>query len=115
MLTDQRNDTLAGDMRPLANPDVFNLPIKSMVSRAANSIDSDQTEPTMFAQNISKMFQQKTKQTNFIVISVFSALEILFICNLNVMLFSEKYADPGEMRHGNFSVFSLFCRPFLLP
>ena len=57
-LTDKRNDTLAGDMRPLANPDVFNLPIKSMASRAANSIDPDQTEPTMFAKkNISKMFQ----------------------------------------------------------
>ena len=49
------------------------------VHRAANSIDLDQTEPTLFAKNISKMFQQKTKQTRFIVISVFSALEILFI------------------------------------
>ena len=48
------------------------------VHRAANSIDLDQTEPTLFAKNISKMFQ-KTKQTRFIVISVFSALEILFI------------------------------------
>ena len=45
------------------------------VHRAANSrpIDLDQTEPTLFAKNISKMFQQKTKQTRFIVISVFSA------------------------------------------
>ena len=51
------------------------------VHRAANSIDLDQTEPTLFAKTnvISKMFQQKTKQTRFIVISVFSALEILFI------------------------------------
>ena len=49
------------------------------VHRAANSIDLDQTEPTLFAKNISKMFQQKTKQTRFIVISVFSALEFLFI------------------------------------
>ena len=49
------------------------------VHRAANSIDPDQTEPTLFAKNISKMFQQKTKQTRFIVIGVFSALEILFI------------------------------------
>ena len=32
------------------------------VSRATNSIDPDQTEPTLFAKNISKMFQQKTKQ-----------------------------------------------------
>ena len=64
-------------------------------SRAANSIDPDQTEPTLFAKNISKMFQQKTKQTRFIVISVFSALEILFIFQ-NVMLFSEKCADPDE-------------------
>ena len=46
------------------------------VHRAANSINPDQTEPTLFAKNISKMFQQKTKQTRFIVISVFSALEI---------------------------------------
>ena len=29
------------------------------VSRAANSIDPDQTEPTLFAKNISKMFQDK--------------------------------------------------------
>ena len=81
-LSDQRNDTLAGGMPPFANPDVFNLPIKSMASRATNSIDPDQTEPTMFAKNISKMFQQKTKQTSFIVISVFSALEILFISKM---------------------------------
>ena len=52
------------------------------VSRAANSIDSDQTEPTLFAKSISKMFQQKTKQTSFIVISVFSALEFLFISKM---------------------------------
>ena len=52
------------------------------VSRAANSIDPDQTEPTLFAISISKMFQQKTKQTSFIVISVFSALEILFISKM---------------------------------
>ena len=31
-LTDQRNDTLAGDMPLLTNSDVFNLPIKSMAS-----------------------------------------------------------------------------------
>ena len=31
-LTDQRNDTLAGDMPTLTNSDVFNLPIKSMAS-----------------------------------------------------------------------------------
>ena len=31
-LTDQRNDTLAGDMPPLTNSDMFNLPIKSMAS-----------------------------------------------------------------------------------
>ena len=80
--TDQRNDTLASGMPPLANPDAFNLPIKSMASRAANSIDLDPTEPTMFEKNISKMFQQKTKQTCFIVISVFSALEILFISKM---------------------------------
>ena len=70
-LTDQRNDTLAGDMPPLTNSEVFNLPIKYMasgdrilaghiicrgrplnsfaVSRAANSTDPDQTEPTLFA------------------------------------------------------------------
>ena len=49
------------------------------VSRAANSIDPDQTEPTLFAKHISKMF----KRTSFIVISVFSALiEILFISKM---------------------------------
>ena len=52
------------------------------VSRVANSIVSDQTEHTLFANNISKMFQQKTKQTSFIVISVVSALEILFISKM---------------------------------
>ena len=31
-LTDQRNDTLAGDMPPLSNSDVFNLPTKYMAS-----------------------------------------------------------------------------------
>ena len=46
------------------------------VSRAANSIDPDQTESTLVAKRISKMFQQKTKQTSFIVISIYSALEI---------------------------------------
>ena len=30
--SDQRNDTLAGDIPPLTNSDVFNLPIKSMAS-----------------------------------------------------------------------------------
>ena len=52
------------------------------VSRAANSIDPDQAERTLYAKRykcISKMSQQRTKQTNFIAISVFSALEILFI------------------------------------
>ena len=52
------------------------------VSRAANSISPDQTEPTMFAKNISKMFQQKTK----LVISVFSALGILFISTMKCFL-----------------------------
>ena len=56
------------------------------VSRAANSIGPDQTELTLFAKNISKMFQQNTKQTGFIVISVFSALEILFISKCNAFL-----------------------------
>ena len=52
------------------------------VSRAAYSIDPDQTEPTLVAKSVFKMFQQKTKQTSFIVISVFLALEILFISKL---------------------------------
>ena len=52
------------------------------VHRVANSIDPDQTEHTLFAKHISKMFQQKTKQTRFIVISVFSAFEILFISKM---------------------------------
>ena len=68
------------------------------VSRAANSIDPDQTEPTLFAKNISEIFQLKTKQTSFIVISVFSALlqVIDFFYIQNVMLFSEKCADSDE-------------------
>ena len=52
------------------------------VHRAANSIDPDQTERTLFAKNISKMSQQRTKQTSLIVISFFSALEILFISKM---------------------------------
>ena len=48
------------------------------VSRAANSIDPDQTECTLFAKKI----LQRTKQTSFIVISVLSALEILFISKM---------------------------------
>ena len=78
-LTDQHNDTLAGGMPLLANPDVFNLPIKSIASKAANSIDPDQTE-SIICKNISKMFQQKTKQTSFMC--VFSALEVLFISKM---------------------------------
>ena len=75
------------------------------VHRAENSIDPDQTELTLFAKNISKIFQQKTKQTSFIVISVFSALEIL--------LFSEKCADPDGKSYyacGNSSRPSLFAK-----
>ena len=41
------------------------------VSRAADRIGPDQTEPTLYT---SKMFQQKTKQTSFIVISGFFGL-----------------------------------------
>ena len=50
------------------------------VSIATNSIDPDQTEPTLFAKkkSLSKMFQQKTLQTRFLVISVFPALKIFF-------------------------------------
>ena len=47
------------------------------VSRAANSIDPDQTEPTLFA----KIFL-KCSKTSFIVISVFSALGVLFISKM---------------------------------
>ena len=67
------------------------------VHRAANSINPDQTEPTLFAKNISKMFQQKTKQTRFIVISVFSALEIFFYFQ-NVMLFSKSAQNLMKSR-----------------
>ena len=59
------------------------------VHRAANGIDPDQTEHEKFAKNISKMFQQKTKQTRFIVISVFLGLRDFFYFQ-NVMLFSER-------------------------
>ena len=86
------------------------------VSRAANSIDPDQTEPTLFAKNISKMFQQKTKQTSFIVISVFFGLRD-FVYFQNVMLFSVKRADPDEKSYyacGNSSRPSLFAKVPLL-
>ena len=36
-----------------------------MASRAEHRFDPDQTEPTMFAKNISKMFQQKKKKDKF--------------------------------------------------
>ena len=40
-------------------------PLNSFAVRVVNSVDPDQTEPTLFAKiNISKMFQQKTKQTS---------------------------------------------------
>ena len=52
------------------------------VSRASNSINPDQNDYAV-CKNISKMFQQKTKRTSFIVISVFfSALEIFFISKM---------------------------------
>ena len=47
------------------------------VSRAANSIDPDQTEPTLFA----KIFL-KCSKTSFSVVSVFSALWVLFISKM---------------------------------
>ena len=47
------------------------------VSRAANSIDPDQTEPTL----LQKIFL-KCSKTSFIVISVFSALGVLFISKM---------------------------------
>ena len=65
------------------------------ISRATNSIDPDQTEPTLFAKNISKIFQQRTKQTSLIVNSVFFGLRD-FVHFQNVILFSEKCADADE-------------------
>ena len=47
------------------------------VSRAANSIDPDQTEPMLFA----KIFL-KCSKASFIVISVFTALGVLFISKM---------------------------------
>ena len=64
------------------------------VSRASNSINPDQNDYAV-CKNISKMFQQKTKRTSFIVISVFFSLRD-FVYFQNVMLFSEKCADPDE-------------------
>ena len=84
------------------------------VSRAASSIDPDQTEPTLFAKNISKTFQQKTKQTS--CISVFFGLRD-FVYFQNVMRFSEKCADPDEKSHfacGNSTQHSLFANVPLL-
>ena len=62
------------------------------------------------------MFQQKTKQTSFIMISVFSAIRD-FVNFQNVMLFSEKCADPAEKSYyacGNSSRPSLFAKVPLL-
>ena len=50
------------------------------VHRVANSIDPDQTEHTLFAKKI--FLKCSSKQTRFIVISVFSALEILIISKM---------------------------------
>ena len=86
------------------------------VHRSANSIDLDQTEHTLFAKNISKMVQQKTKQTRFIVISVFFGHRD-FVYFQNVMLFSERCADPDEKSYyacGNSSRPSLFVKVPLL-
>ena len=47
------------------------------VSRAANSIDPDQTEPTLFA----KIFL-KCSKTSFSGVNVFSALGVLFISKM---------------------------------
>ena len=82
--------------------------------RAANSIDPDQTERTLFAKNISKMSQQMTKQTSLIVISVFFGLRD-FVYFQNGMLFSGKCADPDEKSYymyacGNSSRLSLFTK-----
>ena len=58
------------------------------------------------------MFQQKTKQTSFIVISVFSAFRD-FVYFQTVMFFSEKCADPDEKSYyacGNSSRPSLFAK-----
>ena len=67
-------------------------------SRAANSIDPDQTEPTLFAKKYFLNIPAEDKQTSFIVISVFSALlqVIDFVYIQNVMRFSEKCADSDE-------------------
>ena len=81
------------------------------VSRAANIIDPDQTEPTLFAKKISKMFQQKTKQTSFIVISVFSALEILFISKM--LCFSLKSAQT--LMKSRIMLVTIHCSLHCLP
>ena len=81
------------------------------VSRAANSIEPDQTERTLFAKNISKMSQRRTKQISFIVISVFSAFRD-FVYFQNVMLFSEKCEDPDEKSYYACSIHRGFnCLP----
>ena len=68
---------MARDWIPAGHNICRGRPLNSFtVRRAANSIDPDQTKRTLFAKNISKMSQQRTKQTSFIVMSVFSALEI---------------------------------------
>ena len=84
------------------------------VSRAANSIDPDQTESTLFAKIFLKCSNRRQNR-QFFVISVFSAL--IFFYFQNVMLFSEKCTDPDEKSYyacGNSSRPSLFAKVPLL-
>ena len=77
------------------------------VSRAANSIDPDQTESTLFAKIFLKCSNRRHNRHFFFVISVFFGLRI----------FSEKYTDPDEKSYyacGNSSRPSLFAKVPLL-
>ena len=78
-----------------------------MASRAANSIDPDHTEHTMFAKNISRRQNCDSR--------VFGLRDFVYF--QNVMLFSEKCADPdGKSYHAcdNSSRPSLFAKVPLL-
>ena len=64
------------------------------VSRAADSIDPDQTEPTLFAKIFLKCSSRRQNRQVLLRLAFFGFRD--FVCFQNVMLFSEKCADPDE-------------------
>ena len=81
------------------------------VHRAANSIDPDQTEHALFAKNISKMLTD----TFYCDLRFFGLRDFVYF--QNVILFSERCADPDKKSYyacSNSSRYSLFAKVHLL-